>query len=196
MSIGQTARKPASDKDASPVTVCITRTVWAGCEAAFEQALHEFVQRSLSLPGQLGVHVMRPAPGSTSREYGVVRKFTNQAALEDFRLSALYREWNHTALDLTEGRVQVEAWTGLESWFTPSGDAVRPLPAWKMALVTWLGVNLVTSALLMWLMPFISSWAPFPWNNFLFNVPVVALLTWVVMPLLTRLLRAWLHPVV
>jgi len=55
-----------------PVTVSITRTVKPGCEAGFERALNEFVQRSLNLLGQLGVHVMRPAPGSTSRDYGIM----------------------------------------------------------------------------------------------------------------------------
>jgi antibiotic biosynthesis monooxygenase (ABM) superfamily enzyme len=76
--------------------VCIARTVRAGCETGFERALHELVQRSLSLPGQLGVHIMRPAPGTGSREYGVVRTPASRAALEDFRTSPLYPE-NHTA---------------------------------------------------------------------------------------------------
>jgi uncharacterized protein len=39
-----------------PIHVAIVRTVKPGCEAAFEQALHDFVQRSLSLSGQMGVH--------------------------------------------------------------------------------------------------------------------------------------------
>lgn len=70
-----------------PVTVSITRTVKPGCEAAFERALHDFVQRSLNLPGQLGVHVMRPAAGNNSREYGIIRKFANREALTAFRTS-------------------------------------------------------------------------------------------------------------
>jgi antibiotic biosynthesis monooxygenase (ABM) superfamily enzyme len=36
-----------------PVTVSVMRTVKPGCEEEFERALHEFVQRSLNLPGQL-----------------------------------------------------------------------------------------------------------------------------------------------
>ena len=63
------------------ITVCISRTVKPGCEADFERALHGFVQRSLSLPGQHGVHIMRPAPGSGLREYGIIRKFANRDAL-------------------------------------------------------------------------------------------------------------------
>ena len=177
-----------------PLTVCITRTVRPGCEESFERALHGFVERSLSLPGQMGVHIMRPAPGSGSRDYGVVRKFASRAALDAFRASPLYREWTRMALDLTEGDGRVEEVTGLESWFTPSDGPFRPIPAWKMATVTWLGVNLVTTPLLLWFMPVLAPRVPFPWNNFLFNAPVVALLTWAVMPLLTRALDRWLHP--
>src|SRR5258706_10498879 len=99
---------------AEPVTVSTTRTVKPGCEAGFELALHEFMQRSLNLPGQLGVHVMRPAPGSTSREYGIVRKFSNREALTAFRTSPEYLEWNQLAIDLTKG-----------------ARARRNSPAWK-----------------------------------------------------------------
>src|SRR5262245_24769269 len=98
-----------------PVTVSTTRTVKPGCEADFERALHEFVQRSLSLPGQMGVHVMRPAPGSSSRDYGIVRKFANRDALAAFRSSTEYLAWTNLAVDLTEGTSRVEELCGLES---------------------------------------------------------------------------------
>jgi len=62
----------------NPITVSITRTAKPGCEEAFEQACMKFVQRSFTLPGQLGVHIMRPAPGSNSREYGIIRKFNDR----------------------------------------------------------------------------------------------------------------------
>jgi len=118
-----------------PVTVSTTRTVKPGCEAGFERALHEFVQRSLNLPGQLGVHVMRPAPGSTSREYGIVRKFSNREALMAFRTSPEYLEWNQLATGLTEGSGRAEELSGLESWFTFQGEPLQRLPKWKMAIV-------------------------------------------------------------
>jgi len=46
-----------------PVTVSTTRTVKPGCEAGFERALNEFVQRSLNLLGQLGVFPSPPFYG-------------------------------------------------------------------------------------------------------------------------------------
>jgi len=175
-----------------PVTVSTTRTVKAGCEAGFERALHEFVQRSLNLPGQLGVHVMRPAPGSTSREYGIIRKFSNREALTAFRASREYLEWNQLAIELTEGSGRVEELCGLESWFTFPGEPLQRLPKWKMAIATFLGVFPVATILNLTIGPAIRS-LPFLVANAVFNACIVALLTWVVMPLITRALHGWLH---
>src|SRR5262245_15664013 len=123
-----------------PITVCITRTVKPGREAEFERALHDFVQRSLSLPGQHGVHIMRPAPGSNSRDYGIIRKFANREAIAAFRTSPEYLAWNALAVELTEGSGRTEELSGLESWFTLPDKILRPLPKWKMAIATFLGV--------------------------------------------------------
>ncbi len=176
-----------------PIQVAIIRTVKPGNEAAFEQALHDFVQRTLPLEGQLGVHVIRPSPGSPSRQYGIIRKFANRDALSSFRTSPEYLAWNHDVLELTEGGSQVEELCGLESWFTLPGHALQPLPQWKMALVTFLAVDIVTSFLFWILGPLIQNW-PFLVRNSVFNVAVVACLTWVAMPLLTRLFQKWLQP--
>ena len=174
------------------ITVNITRTAKPGCEVAFERALHDFVQRSLTLSGQLGVHIMRPAPGTASREYGIVRKFANREALATFRASPEYLEWNQTALDLTEGSGRVEELCGLESWFTLPGQPLRPLPKWKMAVATFLAVFPLAMILNLTLGPVIRAW-PFVLSNAVFNACIVALLTWIVMPLVTRILHNWLH---
>lgn len=175
-----------------PIQVAITRTVKPGCEAEFEQALHDFVQKSLTLSGQMGVNIIRPAPGANSRQYGIIRKFTNRDALVAFRASAEYLEWNQLAVELTEGSGHVEELCGLESWFTLPGESLAPLPQWKMAIATYLGVLPVVMLLALTLGPLIRSWN-FILNNVVFNACVVALLTWVVMPLITRTLHGWLH---
>ena len=176
-----------------PIQVAIVRTVKPGCEAAFEQALHDFIQRSLLLSGQLGVHVIRPAPGSGSRQYGILRKFADRDALTLFRTSPEYLEWNQKVLDLTEGSGSVEELCGLESWFTLPGQPLRPLPQWKMALVTFIAVDMVTTLLFWMIGPAIQNW-PFLLRNSAFNVLVVACLTWLAMPVLTRVLHGWLQP--
>ena len=174
------------------ITVSITRTVKPGCEADFERALHGFVQRSLSLPGQMGVHIMRPALGSGSREYGIIRKFASRDALTEFRTSPEYLAWTSLAVDLTEGTGRTEELTGLESWFTLPGAPLRPLPKWKMAIATFLGVFPTATILSVTLGPAIRSW-PLILNSVVFNASIVALLTWAVMPLVTRALHGWLH---
>ncbi|OAM90258.1 antibiotic biosynthesis monooxygenase [Termitidicoccus mucosus] len=178
--------------DSVPVTVWITRTVKPGCEAGFERAMHEFAQRSLAQPGQLGVHITRPAPGAASRDYRIMRKFASRAALAAYHASREYLAWNEAVRGLTEGDPRVEELSGLESWFTPEGAPLRPLPQWKMALVTFLGVYPLTSLL----PPFFGRLFA-PLHPLLINIVttglVVALLTWIVMPLLTRFFRRWLH---
>src|SRR5262249_53324835 len=114
-------------------------------------------------------------------------------ALLAFRTSPEYLAWNQLATELTEGRGHVEELTGLESWFTLPGEALHPLPRWKMAIATYLGVVPVVMVLSLTLGPLIGSWN-FVLSNAVFNAFVVALLTWVVMPLITRALHGWLEP--
>ena len=176
-----------------PIQIAIIRTVKIGREKKFEQALHEFVQQTLALSGQMGVHIIRPAPGSGSRQYGIIRKFADRNAVATFRTSSEYQKWNQAVMDLTEGNSQVEELCGLESWFTLPGQPLQPLPQWKMAMVTYIAVDVVTTVLFWVIGPAIQNW-PFLLRNSVFNVVVVACLTWLAMPLLTRILQGWLQP--
>jgi antibiotic biosynthesis monooxygenase (ABM) superfamily enzyme len=178
--------------NADPITVWIVRTVKSGREPEFERAMHEFAKRSLELPGQLGIHVIRPATGSGSRDYRMVRKFASRAALQAFRDSQEYAQWNQHVHELTEGVARFEELTGLESWFTPPGAEIRPLPRWKMAIVTFLGVYPLTSILPGIFMSLLPGWHPLHVNVVVTGL-IVASLTWLIMPLLTRLLRRWLN---
>lgn len=177
---------------AHPITVWITRTVKPGREAAFEQALHDFAARSLPLPGQLGSHIVRPAPGGGSRTYRVLRKFADRGDLATFRASPEYAEFNRIASELTEGEPRIEELNGLESWCTPEGAELRPLPRWKMAVVTFCGVYPLTSYIPRMVGRLLPGWHPLLLNLVVTGL-VVASLTWVVMPFLTRLLHGWLH---
>lgn len=176
------------------ITVCVTRTVKSGCEADFERALHAFVQRSFALPGQEGVHVMRPAPGSGSREYGIIRRFANREALTAFRTSPEYLEWNQLAVELTEGQGRTEELCGLESWLTLPNTPLRALAKWKMAVATFVGVFPTAALLNLTLGRVIQGW-PFLLGSAVFNACMVSLLTWLVMPFVTRVLHGWLHSI-
>jgi antibiotic biosynthesis monooxygenase (ABM) superfamily enzyme len=177
-----------------PVTVAITRIVKPGCEEEFERVLHDFVQRSLDLPGQLGVHILRPAPGSGSREYGILRRFESAEARDEFYRSPLFEEWKQKVAGLVEGEPRYERLSGLETWFTlPGRRAIVPPPRWKMALVTLLAVYPFSMLLGITLGKWVSGW-PMALGSLIFNASIVSGLTWVLMPQLTQLFKAWLYP--
>ena len=178
----------------APVTVAIIRVVKPGCEEAFERALHDFVQDSLHLPGQLGVHILRPPPGSGSREYGILRRFENAEARDEFYHSPLFEEWKQRVVGLVEGEPRYERLSGLETWFTlPGQRAIVPPPRWKMALVTLVAVYPLSMALGTTVGNWIRDW-PMLLSSLIFNALIVSGLTWLLMPLLTRLFKPWLYP--
>ena len=183
----------ASERTGDQVTVWITRTVKPGFKDAFESALHDFVSHSLPQPGQLGVHITRPPLGGQSRDYVIVRKFASRDALKAYHASPEYNAWLARTRDFTEGEPRIQELSGLESWFTPSDAPLRPLPQWKMALVTFIGVYPLTSIL----PPLFTHVLYPPFHPLLVNVlttgVIVALLTWAIMPLLTRVFKKWLH---
>ncbi len=176
----------------SPVTVAVTRTVKPGCEAAFERALHDFVQRSLAEPGQLGVQILRPPPGTGSREYGILRRFDSADARDAFYRSPLFADWEAEVARYSEGPPRLENVCGLEAWFTAPGRPVVPPPRWKMACVTALAVYPLTQLLPRVLHPLVDGWPRWA-AGLLTTAFMVGLLTWIVMPFLARLFHPWLH---
>lgn len=178
--------------EAEPVTLVITRTIRAGHEREFEEAVKAWIPTALARPGHLGVHMLRPMPGQ--REYGAVLKFRSRAEWEAFRDWPEYQRFLAAIRPFLETDQRVEALSGLESWFTPLGVRVtRVPPRWKMALVTWVGVSCVVYVVTSFVVPLLEAW---PWFlGFLTaNAVVVAALTWLVMPALNRVFGRWLLP--
>ena len=180
-------------KSVEPVAVLTLRNVKRGYEERFEAALHDFIAESFGAEGQLGVHVIRPAPGSGSREYGIVRRFSSPQARDRFYQSALFKNWEERVAQMTEGGPVRQELTGLEAWFTlPGQRAVIPPPRWKMAVVTVLGVYPVSIMVPRLLHPMIGELHPLL-QGFLIAVGIVVVLTWAVMPVLVRILKPWLR---
>ena len=184
----------SSEKSPEPVAVLALRTVKPGLEEKFETELHDFISRSLQTEGQLGVSVVRPVQGSGSREYGILRRFRDSESRDRFYESPIFKQWEVTVASLTEGEPKHQHLSGLESWFVlPGQRALIPPPAWKMALVTVLGVWPI-SMLVPWLLNPLISGLPLTLQALFVAVGIVILLTWVVMPMLVRLLKRWLYP--
>jgi antibiotic biosynthesis monooxygenase (ABM) superfamily enzyme len=69
---------------------------------------------------------------------------------------------------------------------------MTPPPRWKLAIITWIAIYPIITALLLILGPFILR-LPIPIVTLILSVTLVVLMTFVVMPALTRVFRPWLH---
>lgn len=176
-----------------PVTVAITQRVRPGYEAQYEEAMRELIVLSLELPGQLGVHVLRPVPNSTSREYGILRRFADAATRDAFYNSDLFLNWRRSVQEFVDGEPHYESVSGLEGWFALPGErAIIPPPRWKTALATLLGVYPSTVFWNWALAPLLGHWNPLL-RSLVVVAAVVVSLTYFVMPQITRVLRPWLN---
>lgn len=181
-------------KDAEPLAVLTLRTVREGYQERFEAALHDFIAASFHTEGQLGVHVIRPASGSGSREYGIVRRFGSIEARDRFYSSELFRRWEESIAPMMEGGPVRQDLCGLETWFTvPGKRAMIPPPRWKMALVTVIGVYPASIVVAQLLHPLTGGLHPLLQSLFI-AVGIVVCLTWAVMPVLVKIFRPWLYP--
>lgn len=175
-----------------PFTVVVRRIAKRGREADFEEAMRAFIAESASMEGSREFHVIRPSDVA-SREYTVVHCFDDETARRAFTDSAMYAGWMKRLAELTDAEARIQEYGGLAGWFTLPGEerGGGPPPAWKMAIVTFLGVYPLTSVLPGWFMKALPGVHPLL-VNVLTTGLIVGLLTWIVMPLLTRVFKRWL----
>lgn len=179
----------AASESPGQVHVAIVRMVRDGCEVEFESRIGGFFGASAQQPGVCGAHLIRPIAGTGSREYGILRSFRSDEDMRRFYDSDVYRQWQAAVSPLVEGEARRHQLHGLEAFF--GGD--EPPSQWKMALITWIGVNPAVY-IFSQAVPAAFGKLPMPAELLVVNVFVVASLTWVFMPLLTRLLHRWLQP--
>ncbi|QDV68219.1 hypothetical protein Poly24_19280 [Rosistilla carotiformis] len=187
MNLGAVKKHSAAE---AGVHCAITLNVREGREAEFEEVLIRFVQRSLDYRGTTGVHLIRPAPGSGSREFGILRSFQSEAHSREFYSSDMFKQYKIDTAELVEGEPVIRPLHGLEAFFRGTGAAA--LPRWKMAAVTWCGVF---PTALLWshlLGPRLTLLHPVAVSAVV-SLAIVITLTWFVMPCLTKWMRPWLH---
>ena len=174
---------------AQPIHVAITRRIKPGCEQEFQIALKQFFARSLAESGVHGAAMLVPPPGSSSAEYGIIRSFASAAERDAFYASPLYLDWKKRVAPLSEGEPEARELHGLEAFFR---GANSPPHRWKMAIATYIGVEIVTISVALTLGRVTRGWNFFIANP-IQNICVVGLLTWVVMPIVTKALSRWLN---
>jgi len=182
---------PNPDLWATPdlVHVAILRVVRPEREMEFEARIREFFEEAARQPGVCGAYLIRPIAGSNAREYGILRSFRSAEERDRFYASDLYRNWNEAVGPLVEGAPRREPIHGLEAFFRH----VDPPPRWKMAVLTWIGVNpavYIFSKAVPALVPEL----PFVATFLAVNALVVASLAWCFMPILTKIFVPWLQP--
>ena len=180
--------QPTSAIPSPRVHIAILHRVRLGQHDAFERAMRNFFGVAALEPGVDGAYLIRPLSGHDDREYGILRSFASAADMRRFYASDLYRRWQKTVAPLVEGESRKRQLHGLEAFFR---DDQAP-PAWKMSVLTWLGVNPAVY-LFSLLVPRLFGHLPGLWELLVVNLFVVASLTWFFMPVLTRLFRRWLQ---
>ncbi len=180
--------------EVDPISTVTMRTVKTGQEEAFEHSLKEFFERSRSVPGQLAIHVVRPMPGSGSRDWGILRTFSNQQAKDEFFASEEFVEWQACAAPYLEGERVHEALTGLETWFTlPGAKAIIPPPRWKMVFMSAICSGLCVTFLGLTLGPHLARFHPLA-KTVVNSLLMAVLMTYLMMPNITKVFKFWLYP--
>ncbi len=174
----------------APIHVAITRRVKPGSEAEFQEALREFVQASFSHSSVQGANILAPPPGSTSREFGILRTFVSAQERDAFHETPMFQAWVQRVKPLTEGEPEFRELNGFEAWFH---EPSSPPPKWKMALLIWVAVWPISMTVRYVLHPLIGQSVPPVIFGGAVAAGIVLILTWVAMPLLARGARNWLH---
>jgi antibiotic biosynthesis monooxygenase (ABM) superfamily enzyme len=177
----------------APVTVVVSRRVKLGSEAEFETFLAGVTAACGEFPGYLGSNIFRPV-NADDPEYRVIFKFDRLSNLRQWETSTERQQWFAQAEALTEAPPTIQVLTGLETWFTLPGKAtITPPPRYKMALVTWLAVFPLITAIST------AFSAQLSHLSMVLRVMVVTAIavptmTYVLMPQMTRLFAHWLYP--
>ncbi len=181
------------DTGDAPVTTTVTRRVKPGHEASYEGVLEGIIDAASRFPGHLGVEVFRPQSG-TGGQYRTVYRFDNGENLRAWLDSEERASWIERAEPHAIGPMRTSFVTGLESWFTlPDQPGVPPPPPHKMALLTWITIFPLITAIVVVTGPLLEG-LPLALRLGVTTAIAVPLMTWVVMPRVTRLLRGWLYP--
>ena len=175
-----------------PVTTTVTRRVTPGHEARYEQFLEGIISAAKQFPGHLGVEVFRPQ--GPAGEYRIVYRFDTEEHLRAWLDSDEHAAWLERAEPHVIGPMRTSFVTGLETWFTLPGEAgIVPPPPYKMALLTWITIFPLITAIVALTGPLLKD-LPLAVRLGITTALTVPLMTWVVMPRVTRLLRGWLYP--
>jgi antibiotic biosynthesis monooxygenase (ABM) superfamily enzyme len=173
------------------VTVVVSRRVFPGHEKDYDEWVRRLVAAATEAKGNTGATMLIPAPGKPGLHH-VVLHFSDQASVHEWEDSYIRQKLSYEA-DAFSRRSRQEA-TGLETWFSiPECPELETPPRWKMAIVTFIAVYLL-SIIIIPVQEIFFKGANFYLLNILTAGLLVGILTWAVMPWLSRyVFRKWLY---
>jgi uncharacterized protein len=182
----------AINDDDPPVTAIASRRVKSGKEQEFEEWVSGILGAAAEFPGYLGSNVIRPSDDDDD-EFQILFKFDHASNLKRWEKSGERRTWLRRVEPLVHEE-NVRVLTGLETWFTlPSRPGEPAPPRYKMAVVTWIAVFPLATAIFALTQPVLGG-LPSVIRTLVFTLIMVTLMTYVVMPRMTRLFSFWLYP--
>jgi uncharacterized protein len=178
-------------RNGKATTVVVSRSVFPGFEKEYDTWVKQISDAARESPGNTGVTVLLPEQ-KTGGLHHVIFHFADEKSMHIWETSYVRQKLSHEADAFSKRNRQVQ--TGLETWFSiPECPELDTPPHWKMAIVSFIAVFLVSCGVIAIIDTF---WTKH--NFFVFNAVVgailVSILTWVVMPLFSRyVFRKWLY---
>jgi uncharacterized protein len=182
-------KKDTAITSGKSVTIVVSRMVFPGHEKEYEDWVKKLADAAKESPGNTGVTILIPPKGQTGLHH-VVMYFTDEKSMHQWETSYIRQKLSHEA-DAFSRKTRQEQ-TGLETWFSiPEYPELEAPPPWKMAIVTFLAVY-VLSIIIVQILGLLK--LNFYVESILVAGLLVGILTWVVMPVLSRyVFRKWLY---
>ena len=175
----------------SPVTIIVKRRPKPDCIAEFEEIMKGTTQDAMRFEGHLGANIIRPIKHNDF--YRIVFKFDSMRHYIAWESSEIRQKWMERYAEVEQGEQEIEVLSGLETWFTLSGEEVLvPPKKYKILLVTWLSIFCLSVSMHFAIKPFIGQLNEVM-QIALMTFFMVTLMTYILMPLLTKLFRRWLY---
>ncbi|CFB60781.1 antibiotic biosynthesis monooxygenase [Pandoraea apista] len=175
------------------VTAVIEHHVRPEAVAAYEAWLKRIVPIAERFPGHRGVHVIRPASGSTV--YTVTLRFDSLAHAEDWFQSDARQTLLGEVTPFLASDERRQTVTGLEFWFHPA-PGQKPAKRYKQFLLTLsviFPLTVVVPLPVHWLAPSLPWLTHTIFAKLVVAAIIVGLMTYVIMPRVTRLASRWLY---
>ncbi|MHB8895014.1 MAG: hypothetical protein ACYC99_07545 [Candidatus Geothermincolia bacterium] len=177
-----------------PVSCVVTSGIKPDKVEEYEKLISESGQDARAIDPNVTITVIKPA-AATNHQYVIIMNFSSHEKLADWERSDARARLHREDRPLEEGKASFREVTGIEYWFSiPKVGALRPPARFKMAIVTVLGLYILSVIYMYTVNPWMKS-LPDHVSLVVRLLVLVIAMTYLIMPLLSRLFARWLYPV-